>query len=109
MSATGDVQMMRRSNSAKGKEGVPEERIAQTAIDFISFCFSRRAVEWPLLYDEMCYVASNRLYRGLGYQELREAGLDLGLGGASFSSRARRSGTMDRETRGSAPKKRIFS
>ncbi len=95
MSATGDVQMMRRSNSAKGKEGVPEERIAQTAIDFISFCFSRRAVEWPLLYDEMCYVASNRLYRGLGYQELREAGLDLGLGGLVRTSRIANEVTQD--------------
>jgi len=73
--------MMRRSSSAKGKEGVPDERIAQVAIDFISFCFSRRSVEWPLLYDEMCYVASNKLYRGLGYGELREIGLDLTLGG----------------------------
>lgn len=60
---------------------MPDDRIAQVAIDFISFCFSRRQVEWPLLYDEMCYVASNKLYRGLGYEELREVGLDLTLGG----------------------------
>jgi len=79
--------MMPRSNSAKGKEGVPDERIAQVAIDFISFCFSRREVEWPLLYDEMCRVASNKLYRGLGYEELREAGLDLTLGGLVRTSR----------------------
>jgi hypothetical protein len=64
-----------------------EDRIAQVAIDFISFCWSRRAVEWPLLYDEMCYVASNRLYRGLGYEELREVGLDLTLGGLVRTSR----------------------
>jgi|SRR5438105_15428095 len=81
------VSMMPRSNSAKGKEGVPDERIAQVAIDFISFCFSRREVEWPLLYDEMCRVASNKLYRGLGYEELREAGLDLTLGGLVRTSR----------------------
>ena len=79
--------MMPRSNSAKGKEGVPDERIAQVAIDFISFCFSRREVEWPLLYDAMCRVASNKLYRGLGYEELREAGLDLTLGGLVRTSR----------------------
>ncbi|OLD52258.1 MAG: hypothetical protein AUI58_03785 [Chloroflexi bacterium 13_1_40CM_2_70_6] len=64
-----------------------EDRIAPVAIDFISFCFSRRAREWPYLYDEMCYVASNRLYRGLGYQELREAGLDLTLVGLARTSR----------------------
>jgi hypothetical protein len=66
---------------------VPEEEVAQVAIEFIAFCFSRRAVEWPLLYDEMCYVASNRLYRGLGYAELREVGIDLTLGGLVKTSR----------------------
>ena len=56
-----------------------EERIAALAIEFIVFCFNRRSVEWPKLYDEMCYVAGNRLYKGLGYEELREAGLDFTL------------------------------
>jgi len=63
------------------------EELAQIAVDFVSFCFARRAVDWPLLYDEMCYVASNRLYRGLGYAELRDAGLDLTLGGMVRTSR----------------------
>ena len=63
-----------------------EERIAQVAIDFISFCLSRREREWPYLYDEMCHVASNRLYRGIGYQELRDAGLDLSLEGLARTS-----------------------
>jgi hypothetical protein len=80
---------------AKGKEGVPDDRIAQVAIDFISFCFTRRAVEWPLLYDEMCYVASNKLYRGLGYEELREVGLDLTLGGLVRTSRIANEVTRD--------------
>src|SRR6266513_5534072 len=93
--AKGDVTMMRGAVKAKGKEGVPEDRVAQVAIDFISFCLSRRPVEWPLLYDEMCYVASNRLYRGLGYQELREAGLDLGLGGLVRTSRIANEVTQD--------------
>lgn len=82
-----DVAMMRGAVKAKGKEGVPEDRVAQVAIDFISFCLSRRAVDWPFLYDEMCYVASNRLYRGLGYEELREVGLDLALSGLVRTSR----------------------
>jgi hypothetical protein len=85
--ADDDVTMMREADKAKGKEGVPEDRVAQVAIDFISFCLSRRAVDWPFLYDEMCYVASNRLYRGLGYQELREVGLDLALSGLVKTSR----------------------
>ena len=66
---------------------MPEDRIAQVAVDFISFCLSRREVEWPYLYDEMCFVASNRLYRGLGYEELREVGLDLALSGLVKTSR----------------------
>ena len=85
--ADDDVTMMRGAIKAKGKEGVPEDRVAQVAIDFISFCLSRRAVDWPFLYDEMCYVASNRLYRGLGYEELREVGLDLALSGLVKTSR----------------------
>jgi hypothetical protein len=82
-----DLTMMPQADKAKGKEGVPEDQIAQVAIDFISFCLARRAVEWPFLYDEMCYVASNKLYRGLGYEELHEVGLDLALGGLVKTSR----------------------
>jgi hypothetical protein len=85
--ADDDVTMMRGAVKAKGNEGVPEDRVAQVAIDFISFCLSRRAVDWPFIYDEMCYVASNKLYRGLGYQELREVGLDLALSGLVQTSR----------------------
>ena len=64
-----------------------EERIAALAIEFITFCFNRRAVDWPQLYDEMCYVAGNRLYKGLGYDELKEAGLDFTLSGLARTSR----------------------
>jgi hypothetical protein len=85
--ADDDVTMMREAVKAKGKEGVPEDRVAQVAIDFISFCLSRRAVDWPFIYDEMCYVASNKLYRGLGYEELREVGIDLALSGLVKTSR----------------------
>ncbi|HUQ16556.1 MAG TPA: hypothetical protein VM070_02090 [Candidatus Saccharimonadales bacterium] len=64
-----------------------EERIAALAIDFITFCYKRREVEWPQLYDEMCYVAGNRLYKGLGYDELKDAGLDFTLVGLARTSR----------------------
>jgi hypothetical protein len=73
--------------SRLGRDGVLEERIAQVAIDFIAFCFERRGAEWPVLYDEMCYVAGKRLYRGLGYDELKEAGLDFTLAGLARTSR----------------------
>jgi len=99
------LTIMREADKAKGKEGVPEDRIAQVAIDFISFCLSRRPVDWPFLYDEMCYVASNKLYRGLGYEELREVGLDLALSGLVKTSRianevARQVRIGDRSLRG---------
>ncbi len=66
---------------------MPDEKIAQVAIDFIAFCFERRGADWPELYDEMCFVASKRLYRGLGYDELKEAGLDFTLAGLARTSR----------------------
>lgn len=77
---------MRRSLAGE-VEALSDERVAQVAIDFILFCFERRGVGWPSLYDEMCYVAGNRLYHGLGYEELREAGLEFTLGELGRTSR----------------------
>ena len=77
---------MRHVASGGGDE-VPEEKIAQVAIDFIAFCFERKGADWPTLYDEMCSVASKRLYRGLGYDELKDAGLDFTLMGLARTSR----------------------
>jgi hypothetical protein len=80
--------MMRRSRfTGRGNHRVSEERIAALAIEFIAFCFRRRSVEWPQIYDEMCYVAGNRLYKGLGYEELKDAGLDFTLSGLARTSR----------------------
>jgi len=55
------------------------EADAPLVCDFILFCIQRNGREWPALYDEMCWVAGHRLFRGLGYAELRELGLSLGL------------------------------
>jgi hypothetical protein len=70
-----------------GEDGMADEKIAQVAIDFIAFCFERKGADWPVLYDEMCFVAGKRLYRGLGYDELKEAGLDFTLAGLARTSR----------------------
>ena len=51
-----------------------------TLAGFILFCADRRGRKWPALYDEMCWVAGRRMYQGLGYVELKEKGLSLGLG-----------------------------
>ncbi|MBM2831761.1 MAG: hypothetical protein HW414_813 [Dehalococcoidia bacterium] len=50
-----------------------------TVCEFIMFCAERRGREWLPLYDEMCRVASRRFFKGLGYTELRNLGLFLGL------------------------------
>jgi len=49
------------------------------ATDFIAFCVQRRSARWPEIYDEICWVAGRRLFRGLGYVELSSAGVPLGL------------------------------
>ena len=46
---------------------------------FILFCTHRNHKEWPALYDEMCWVVGHRLFRGLGYAELRKVGISLSL------------------------------
>jgi hypothetical protein len=66
---------------------VADEPFADMAIEFIAFCYERNRREWPKLYDEMCHVASNRLYRGLGYDELKDAGVDLTFTGMTRLSR----------------------
>ncbi len=55
------------------------ETISPIAHDFIRFCIRRHGKEWPALYDEMSWVAGQRLFRGLGYAELRKFGLSLSL------------------------------
>jgi len=49
------------------------------ATEFVTFCLQRRPVCWPEIYDEMCWVAGRRLIRGLGYADLSQEGLFLGL------------------------------
>ena len=58
---------------------MPMEPLNSVAHDFILFCIRRQRKEWPALYDEMCWVAGHRLFRGLGYADLRKLGLSLAL------------------------------
>ena len=48
-------------------------------IAFIRYCHRRRGATWPELYDEMCHVASRRLFRGWGAGELAEQGIGFSL------------------------------
>ena len=49
------------------------------AAEFIRFCYRRRRVGWPELYDEMCAVAARGLFRGLGTDDLASHGIGFSL------------------------------
>lgn len=49
------------------------------AVEFIRFCYRRRRVGWPELYDEMCAVAGRGLYRGYGTDDLAALGIGFSL------------------------------
>ncbi|OGN98193.1 MAG: hypothetical protein A2Z77_03210 [Chloroflexi bacterium RBG_13_51_36] len=49
--------------------------------DFILFCAQRRTPDWPAIYDEMTRVAGVKLFRGLGYKDLKQMGLSFSLSG----------------------------
>lgn len=55
------------------------ETVEPVVRDFILFCIQRQGNKWPALYDEMCWVAGRRLFRGLGYTDLRKLGLSFSL------------------------------
>ncbi|MHB8959175.1 MAG: hypothetical protein ACYDAN_06080 [Candidatus Limnocylindrales bacterium] len=46
---------------------------------FVRFCYQRRRVGWPELYDEMCLVATRGLFRGMGREALSEVGVGFSL------------------------------
>jgi hypothetical protein len=49
------------------------------AVEFIRFCYHRRRVGWPELYDEMCAVAARGLFRGLVSEDLAAHGIGFSL------------------------------
>jgi hypothetical protein len=49
------------------------------AAEFVRFCYRRRRVGWPELYDEMCAVAGRRQFRGWDVGELAECGVGFSL------------------------------
>lgn len=74
-----------RSLSAIGEGGdlpIAEPAPADPrAVEFIRFCYLRRRVSWPDLYDEMCGVAARGLFRGMLYEDLAEVGVSFTLSG----------------------------
>ncbi len=65
--------------SAPGTAAMSMAPVADESLDFVRFCYRRRRVGWPSLYDEMCAVASRGAYRGLGFAELAERGITFCL------------------------------
>ena len=59
------------SRSAAARPAHPD------AIKFVRFCYRRKHVGWPELYDEMCAVANRGLFRGFDVDAL--AGIGIGL------------------------------
>ena len=57
----------------------PTASPAPEAEAFVRFCYQRRRVGWPELYDEMCAVAGRGLFRGWGPDELDQHGIGFGL------------------------------
>jgi len=49
------------------------------AVEFIRFCYRRRRVGWPELYDEMCAVAGRGAFRGYGSEDLAALGIGFSL------------------------------
>jgi hypothetical protein len=64
---------------------VSDDRAPEAPVDlsleFVRFCYRRRHVAWPQLYDEMCNVAGHGLFRGMSYLDLAEHGISFGLAG----------------------------
>ncbi len=62
-----------RASSVDPAAGEPD------AIDFVRFCYRRRHVGWPELYDEMCAVAGRGLYHGYCAEDLSRIGIGFAL------------------------------
>ena len=60
-------------DSRSAATGTPDPE----AVEFVRFCYRRRRVGWPELYDEMCAVAGRGLFRGYDADDL--AGLGIGF------------------------------
>jgi len=86
LSKTGDERHTSGETIATGVVVTPTEMSEEApfnpeaeAEDFVRFCYRRRAVAWPELYDEMCAVAARGHYRGMDYEQLQTLGIGFAL------------------------------
>lgn len=59
--------------------GRPQDERGSEAVEFVRFCYRRRGMGWPELYDEMCAVAGRGLYHGWTHEDLAERGIGFSL------------------------------
>ena len=57
----------------------PARALSAEAVEFVTFCYERRKVGWPELYDEMCGVAARGLFRDWGPEDLEANGIAFTL------------------------------
>jgi len=57
----------------------PVADVPQDVIEFIRYCYQRRGIGWPELYDEMCAVAARGEFRGMDYERLATMGVGFSL------------------------------
>jgi hypothetical protein len=70
---------MDRRIAAQSEDAPASDAGEPEAIEFVRFCYRRRRVGWPELYDEMCAVAGRGLYRGYSVDDLNGIGVGLTL------------------------------
>lgn len=66
-------------NAAERAQPTGSECGDPEALEFVRFCYRRRRVGWPELYDEMWAVAGRGLYRGYDADDLSAIGIGFGL------------------------------
>ena len=74
-----DTLSMDPRNAAERAEPMGPDCGDPEALEFVRFCYRRRRVGWPELYDEMCAVAGRGLYRGFDADDLSAIGISFAL------------------------------
>ncbi len=64
------VREERRSPAPDNDDGPSPE-----LLEFIRYCYRKRRVRWPQIYDDMCAVAARAEFNGWGLAELAARGI----------------------------------
>lgn len=67
------------SPTAPASPGSPDDAPPPEIAAFIRFCYARRRVGWPEMYDVMCSVAARREFHGWDHEHLAARGVTFAL------------------------------